>query len=123
MKHCRRNVPLLHTSRYIIAQFYQTFPHVSSAGDKHWGKKAWVRQRWGEKVWVQDKAYHIGPAKSWKLSIKWNYYILLVSTASVPPVLGNGDSVAGANPTNLVGRLISSAYQVQINMVKLYTCI
>jgi len=96
-----------------VTQFYQAFPHISSAGNI----------RWGEKAWVQGKAYHIGPAKSWKLSIKWNYYILLVSTASVPPVPCNGDSVAGANPTNLGGRLISSAYQVQISMVKLYTCI
>ena len=41
----RGNVPLLHTSRYIInvTQFYQAFPCVSAASDKCWGEKAWVR--------------------------------------------------------------------------------
>ena len=34
----RRNVPLLHTSR-----FYQAFPRVSTASGKRWGEKAWVR--------------------------------------------------------------------------------
>ena len=39
------NVPLLHTSKYITEhdQFYQAFPCVSTASDKHWGEKAWVR--------------------------------------------------------------------------------
>ena len=39
------NVPLLHTSRYVTArdQPYQAFPHVSTASDKRWGEKAWVR--------------------------------------------------------------------------------
>ena len=33
------------TFRYIIArdQCYQAFPHVSTAGNKRWGEKAWVR--------------------------------------------------------------------------------
>jgi len=33
------------TSRYTIArdQFYQAFPYVSIASDKHWGEKAWVQ--------------------------------------------------------------------------------
>jgi len=37
----RRNVPLLHTSRYVIAhdQFYQAFPYVSTAKDKHWVRR------------------------------------------------------------------------------------
>ena len=26
-----------------MTQFYQAFPHVSTASDKHWGEKAWVR--------------------------------------------------------------------------------
>ena len=43
----RRNVPLLHTSRpgtsYHVTQFYQAFPCVSTASDKHWGEKAWVQ--------------------------------------------------------------------------------
>ena len=40
----RRNVPLLHTSRYVIPRdsVYQAFPHVSTASNKHWGEKAWV---------------------------------------------------------------------------------
>jgi len=31
-------------SSYVIArdQFYQTFPRISTANDKHWGEKAWV---------------------------------------------------------------------------------
>jgi len=35
----RRNMPLLHMSRYVTArdQFYQASPHVSTASDKHWG--------------------------------------------------------------------------------------
>ena len=39
------------TSRYTIArdQFYQAFPHVSIASDKHWGEKAWVQ---GYEQWV-----------------------------------------------------------------------
>jgi len=39
------NVPLLHTSRYIIPHdsVYQAFPRVSTASDKRWGEKAWVR--------------------------------------------------------------------------------
>ena len=28
---------------YHVTQFYQAFPHVSSASDKRWGEKAWVR--------------------------------------------------------------------------------
>jgi len=41
----RRNVPLLHTSRYVIPRdsVYQAFPRVSTASDKRWGEKAWVR--------------------------------------------------------------------------------
>jgi len=33
------------TSKYITAhdQFYQAFPHISTASDKCWGEKAWVR--------------------------------------------------------------------------------
>jgi len=31
------------TSLHVI-QFYQAFPHVSTASDKHWGEKAWVRR-------------------------------------------------------------------------------
>ena len=40
-----RNAPLLHTSGYIIArdQFYQAFPCISTASDRCWGEKAWVR--------------------------------------------------------------------------------
>jgi len=26
-----------------MTQFYQAFPHVSTANDKCWGEKAWVR--------------------------------------------------------------------------------
>jgi len=40
----RRNVPSstrLGTS-YHVTQFYQAFPHVSTASDKRWGEKAWV---------------------------------------------------------------------------------
>jgi len=38
-------MPLFHTSRYVSAgiQFYQAFPHVSTASGKRWGEKAWVR--------------------------------------------------------------------------------
>ena len=34
-----------HVHQVIIAhdQFYQAFPRVNTASDKHWGKKAWVR--------------------------------------------------------------------------------
>ena len=41
----RRNVPLLHTSRYVIARdsVYQAFPRVSIASDKRRGEKARVR--------------------------------------------------------------------------------
>ena len=41
----RRNVPLLHTSRYVTAcdQFQQAFPRVSTASDKRWVEKAWIR--------------------------------------------------------------------------------
>jgi len=28
---------------YHVTQFYQAFPRVSNASDKHWGEKAWVR--------------------------------------------------------------------------------
>jgi len=28
---------------YHVTQFYQAFPHVSTASDKRWGEKAWVR--------------------------------------------------------------------------------
>ena len=28
---------------YHMTQFYQAFPHVSAASDKHWGEKAWAR--------------------------------------------------------------------------------
>jgi len=28
---------------YHVTQFYQAFPRVSTASDKRWGKKAWVR--------------------------------------------------------------------------------
>jgi len=38
----RRNVPLLHTP-YHVTQFYQAFPHVSTANDKRLGEKDWVR--------------------------------------------------------------------------------
>jgi len=39
------NVPFLHTSRYMIArdQFHQAFPCVSTAINKCWVEKAWVR--------------------------------------------------------------------------------
>jgi len=38
----RRNVPLFQMSRYVIAydRFYLDFPHISTASDKHWRKKA-----------------------------------------------------------------------------------
>jgi len=26
-----------------MTQFYQAFPRVSTAGDKRWGEKAWIR--------------------------------------------------------------------------------
>jgi len=26
-----------------VTQFYQAFPHVSTASDKRWGEKDWVR--------------------------------------------------------------------------------
>jgi len=29
---------------YHVTQFYQAFPHISTASDKRWGEKAWV---WG----------------------------------------------------------------------------
>jgi len=31
--------------RYVNAcdQFHQAFPHISTASDKHWGEKAWVK--------------------------------------------------------------------------------
>jgi len=29
--------------RHHVTQFYQAFPHVSTASDKRWGEKAWVR--------------------------------------------------------------------------------
>jgi len=35
----RRNVPLLHTSRYVIPR-----DSVSTASDKCWGEKAWVQR-------------------------------------------------------------------------------
>jgi len=37
----RRNVPLLHTSRYITARdsVYQAFPHVITASDKRWVRR------------------------------------------------------------------------------------
>jgi len=40
----RRNVPLLHMSRYVIEhdQYYQAFPHISTASNKHWGETDWV---------------------------------------------------------------------------------
>jgi len=40
----RRNVPLLHTSRYFTTRdsVLQAFPHISTASDKDWGEKAWV---------------------------------------------------------------------------------
>jgi len=28
---------------YHVTQFYQAFPRVSTASDKRWGEKAWVR--------------------------------------------------------------------------------
>jgi len=28
---------------YHVTQFYQAFPRVSTASNKRWGKKAWVR--------------------------------------------------------------------------------
>ena len=28
---------------YHITQFYQAFPRVNTASDKHWGEKAWER--------------------------------------------------------------------------------
>jgi len=44
------DVPLLHTSMYVIActslhvtQFYHAFHHISTASNKCWGEKAWVR--------------------------------------------------------------------------------
>ena len=39
------NVPLLHTSRYVIPRdpVLPGLPPVSNASDKHWGEKAWVR--------------------------------------------------------------------------------
>ena len=42
----RKNVPLLHTSRYVTARdsVLPGLPHVSTASDKCWGEKAWV---WG----------------------------------------------------------------------------
>ena len=41
----RRNVPLLHTSRYVIPRdsVLPGLPRVSTASDKCWGEKAWVR--------------------------------------------------------------------------------
>ena len=38
-------MPLLHTSRYVIPRdsVLQAFPRVSTASDKCWGEKAWVR--------------------------------------------------------------------------------
>ena len=40
----RRNVPLLHTSRYVIPcdSVLPAFPRISTASDKRWGEKAWV---------------------------------------------------------------------------------
>jgi len=26
-----------------VTQFYQAFPHVNTASDKHWGEMVWVR--------------------------------------------------------------------------------
>ena len=42
----RRNVPLLHMSRYVTAcdQFYQAFPHVNTASNKHWVRRPGVRR-------------------------------------------------------------------------------
>jgi len=37
---------------YHLTQFYQAFPRISTASDKSWGEKAWVRG-WGEKAWVR----------------------------------------------------------------------
>jgi len=39
------NVPLLHTSRYAIPRdsVLPGLPRVSTASDKRWGEKAWVR--------------------------------------------------------------------------------
>ena len=39
------NVPPLHTSGYVIArdQCYHASPGISTASDKRWGEKAWVR--------------------------------------------------------------------------------
>ena len=41
----RRNVPLLNTFRYAIARdsFLPGFPRISTASDKRWGEKPWVR--------------------------------------------------------------------------------
>jgi len=41
----RRNVPFLHTSRYVIAHdsVIPGLPRVSIANDKRWGEKIWVR--------------------------------------------------------------------------------
>jgi len=42
-----RNVPLLYTSRCVIARhlFHQAFPYVSAASDKHWGEKTWYEAK------------------------------------------------------------------------------
>ena len=42
----RRNVPLLHTSRYVISRdsVLPGLPCVSNASDKHWAEKDWVRR-------------------------------------------------------------------------------
>jgi len=31
------------TSLHMTQFFYQVFPHISTAGDKCWGEKAWVQ--------------------------------------------------------------------------------
>ena len=59
---------------YHMTQFYQAFPHVSTANDKCWGEKAWVRgYYWINKGLLSDRNQevdHAGPWDDIKLQLK-----------------------------------------------------
>ena len=92
----RRNVPLLHTSRYVIPRdsVYQAFPRISTASDKRWGEKAWVRgyvaleishmaQDLETDELVLDLLQDTANTLSWSLLLLCVYYTTIISACYV----------------------------------------
>ena len=86
-------------SRYVTArdQFYQAFPHVSTASDQLWGEKAWVRGY--HNCWCTHDGEQAKPGNS---GTKWVWHITcgLEVTGAAPSSSASASEAASTYTTN-----------------------